>query len=271
MISIIVAKLEENLKRAEVVSWKTPRLHPKQFIDFRVEASKELDQEDVHPFEQSHLDKGTDGFFRDVKIFNPPGSLRIEEYDFVYIKNGQIIYAQKDNSRRDKGYLEQLVSWRDANFIIDENYGCCEFPRNDRLYLFKKTRTAEFIVEPDSVRIEVKQNHKGEIHVYIDEYNEKRKKGGYGEFDGAIRVGFDKKNTDYKTILREMQANPNIFSDPRDMLEMLKDLEVDESSHVYYGFENGKRGEKYGMGRVIEGSINLKNAIEIAFPQILKK
>lgn len=258
-------------KNLEVVSWKTLRLPHKRFINFGLEAMKEFGQEDAPFFDPSHLEKCHDGFFRDVKISNPPGSLRIEEYDFVYIKNGQIIYTQKFNSHGYKECLEQLVSWRDANFRIDENYGCCEFPRNDRLYLFKKTRIAEFIVEPDSVRIEVKQNHKGEIHVYIDEYDEKRKKGGYGEFDGAIRVGFDKKNTDYKIILKEMQANPNIFSDPRHMLEMLKDLEVDESSRVYYGFENGKLGEKYGSGRVIEEPINLKEAIKIAFPQILRK
>ncbi len=301
----ITEKLTDSLKQQKVRSWNDLALPSERpdYVNYGLQAIYDLGQDAVPFFKDSldvfHKDPTVDdhirgnrddsftehvlsehekptftGFVRHLLKLNPNDFYSItpiEEADFAYIENGQIRYTQKDKSKLGEGDQRVDVSWRDGNFRIDEIYYGGGFPHNTKVTLAQRTRTAEFITTDQSLRIEVIQDNNGKIRFRIDEYNDERKKKGYG-FCGAVEVELEKGCVEYNRVFSAMQVSPELFADPRNTLELFQGINAHFRSNVYNGFKDGKYGEEYKDSlteKVIKHNLTFEDAVRIAFPKLL--
>ncbi len=268
----VIADLTEKLK--SVCSWDSLEIPGRgiPFRDFGHQALDELGQEAVPFFrEPEHLATGFTGLVRCLSLYG--GALEhpriIEDADLAYIDNGSIVYTQKDASKLFQGEQHKKVSLRKGHFRVDEEYAGWGFPRSDEVNLFKRMRTAEYFAEPQALRVQVTQNQDGILRVRLDEYNEERKRGGYRGC-GAVEIGLEKKDACYGEVMNALQANPELFADPRNILPLFRGVPIHTHSNVYYGFKDGKRGEDFSpTTRIIEGTLTFEDALKIAFPGLL--
>ena len=255
----------------EVRSWRSLALPEdrQHFRNFGMGAIHELGDDKVPPFSRvKDLTPPYTGFVGDLKVSDGsvmnPGYL--EKADFAYLVDGQIAYTQKDKSDLLRGLQRVLVSWRDGNFRIDEEYRGAGFPNNRDVELSTRKRTAEFVAEDLRVRTGVSQEHTGGIDIQMDTVNEEGT--GYGV--GAVCVAVDPKHPQYQAIRRKMRTNPELFSDPKNTVPLLRDMVIKKLSLVYYGFKDGVYGTEYDpWNRCISEPLSFEKAIAIAFPKLM--
>ena len=254
---------EFNAQFQGIKSWKTPLVTEKTlFRNWGQEALGILGREAVPFFDRgSHLSPGYTGFVRHVVLQN-------EKADFAYINRGVISFTQKDKSTLSDGILYYETSWKDGDFRVDETYGGFDFSQNDRASLTSRTKAAQYVNERDKLRVAVTQHPNSGIAIRIDEFNEERKKWGWGSV-GVIEVRSDPQDPNYQRILTTMQSDPEFFLSSAKIIPLLTGVQISPSSSVHYGFEGGEYGDGYSATtRKIDKNLLFEEALKIAFPTI---
>lgn len=254
-----------------VKSWQTPLMPEKRpFRDWGYEALQILGQGEVALFDRkNHLSPGYTGFVRNV--VPPPDG----EADFEYIKDGVLIFTQKDKSRRFAGVLEYRISWRDGAFIIDETYTGSGFPENNEVLLTSRTKEAKFTNEIDNIRVRVQQASDDTITIVIADAKEKREKLG-----GVLEMKLTPGNPDYQAVIARMQSEPELFSSTKQIVSLLTGIPIagmtippgSNGNEYTFAFIN-ESGELYGDPEVkekIKKGLPFEKALLTVFPSITK-
>lgn len=224
--------------------------------------------------------------------------------DYAFLDKGDIRYAQVNDvsavSRKELQQGEDIIYtiWRNGNFTLAEVYknpvspfifreakgGISEPafaspPPYKKEYcqnieLISRSKMGEYIDENSKMRVEVLQET-NETEGLGDKFSIRVGNSKEHRDFSAINLKLDPNHPDYQRVVAQMQADPEFFQSTEKVISLLRGVNVDPSSLVYYGFKDGKQG-KYNLftdvpkvsKRIIEKDLPFEEAMKIAFPKV---